>query len=53
MEAYLLRATFYLLLGEHVNAMSDFESVIENKVADVKVSTYCETIVKIYEYVDF
>lgn len=37
MEALVLRATFHLLLGEHSKALSDFEAVIENEEANVKV----------------
>jgi hypothetical protein len=38
MEALVLRATFHLLLGEHSKALSDFEAVIENEEANVKVT---------------
>ena len=38
MEALVLRATFHLLLGEHNKALKDFEEVIDNNDADVKVS---------------
>ena len=37
MEALVLRATFHLLLGEHSKALKDFQDVIENKEANVKV----------------
>lgn len=37
MEAFVLRATFHLLLGEHKKAMSDFQAVIENEHANVKL----------------
>jgi hypothetical protein len=38
MEALVLRATSHLLLGEHSKALSDFEAVIENEEANVKVT---------------
>jgi hypothetical protein len=38
MEAFVLRATFHLLLGEHKSALTDFQAVIENEHANVKVT---------------
>lgn len=38
MEAFVLRATFHLLLGEHKKALSDFQAVIDNEHANVKVT---------------
>nr|CAD7406702.1 unnamed protein product [Timema cristinae] len=36
-EALVLRATFHLLLGDHASAFKDFEKVIDNENADIKV----------------
>ncbi|KAJ8895740.1 hypothetical protein PR048_001078 [Dryococelus australis] len=36
-EATVLRATFYLLLGDHDNALKDFATVIDSDKADVKL----------------
>lgn len=36
-EALLLRGTFYLLRGSHPLALDDFESIISNEEADVKL----------------
>jgi hypothetical protein len=38
MEAFVLRATFHMLLGEHKKALSDIQAVIENEHANVKVT---------------
>jgi import receptor subunit TOM70 len=37
-EALLLRATMYLLQGEHKLAMADFNAVINDESANVKVN---------------
>lgn len=47
MEALVLRATFYLLLGEHNKALSDLEVVIENVDANVKVIRVKHTVIQI------
>nr|CAD7575356.1 unnamed protein product [Timema californicum] len=36
-EALVLRATFHLLLGDHASAFKDFEKVIDNENANIKL----------------
>lgn len=40
-EALALRASFYLLLGMHKEALDDFHAIIENPDADVKIRVNC------------
>ncbi|XP_067009479.1 mitochondrial import receptor subunit TOM70 [Anabrus simplex] len=37
LESLVLRATFYLLLGDHASAFKDFQTVIDDENADVKL----------------